>query len=87
MGYGAGNCPIEILVAFFKNPKYKLLPLLNVIQSHITPLQKKINWGYHIPNLITGALNESPESAVKWLDSNKKKDFVTFFKKLSGNVL
>lgn len=33
MGRGAGNCPIEILIAFLKNPKYRLLPLIDVIQK------------------------------------------------------
>jgi 4-hydroxy 2-oxovalerate aldolase len=82
MGRGAGNCPVEILIAFLKNPKYRLLPLLDVIQNHIHPLQKDIQWGYHIPYLITGALNEHPRSAMKWMASEKKDDFVTFMKEM-----
>ncbi len=82
MGRGAGNCPTEILVAFLKNPKYRLLPILDVIQKHIHPLQKDIDWGYHIPYLITGALNEHPRSAMKWMDSENKNDFVTFMKEM-----
>jgi 4-hydroxy 2-oxovalerate aldolase len=39
MGRGAGNCPIEVLIAFLKNPKYRLLPLLDVIQNHVKPWQ------------------------------------------------
>jgi 4-hydroxy 2-oxovalerate aldolase len=82
MGRGAGNCPMEILIAFLKNPKYRLLPLLDVIQHHIHPLQKDIQWGYHIPYLITGALNEHPRSAIKWMASENKDDFVTFMKEM-----
>ncbi len=82
MGRGAGNCPIEILIAFLKNPKYRLLPLLDVIQNHIHPLQQDIDWGYHIPYLITGALNEHPRSAMKWMASENKDDFVTFMKEM-----
>jgi len=82
MGRGAGNCPIEILIAFLKNPKYRLLPLLDVIQNQIHPLQQDIQWGYHIPYLITGALNEHPRSAIKWMASEKKDDFVSFMKEM-----
>ena len=82
MGRGAGNCPIEILIAFLKNPKYRLLPLLDVIQNHIQPLQKNIDWGYHIPYLITGALNEHPRSALKWMASENKDDYVSFMKEM-----
>lgn len=82
MGRGAGNCPIEILIAFLKNPKYRLLPLLDVIQNHIQPLQENIKWGYHIPYLITGALNEHPRSALKWMASDQKDDFVAFMKEM-----
>ncbi len=82
MGRGAGNCPIEILIAFLKNPKYRLLPLFDVIQNHILPLQKNIDWGYHIPYLITGALNEHPRSAIQWMASERKDDFVAFMKEM-----
>lgn len=82
LGRGAGNCPIEILIAFLKNPKYRLLPLLRAIQDYIHPLQKEVDWGYHIPYLITGALNEHPRSAMEWMDSERKNDFVSFMKEM-----
>ena len=82
MGRGAGNCPIEILIAFLKNPKYRLLPLFKVIQEQILPWSKKIDWGYHIPYLITGALNTHPRSAIAWMESERKDDFVSFMKEM-----
>jgi 4-hydroxy 2-oxovalerate aldolase len=82
MGRGAGNCPVEILIAFLKNPKYRLLPLLKAIQEQVLPWNKKIDWGYHVPYLITGALNEHPRSAMAWMDSDRKDDFVSFMKEM-----
>ena len=82
MGRGAGNCPIEILIAFLKNPRYRLLPLFKVIQEQVLPWNKKIDWGYHIPYLITGALNSHPRSAIAWMDSERKDDFVSFMKEM-----
>lgn len=82
MGRGAGNCPVEILIAFLKNPKYRLLPLLSAIQHHVKPWNDKIDWGYHVPYLITGALNEHPRSAMQWMESERKNDFVAFMKEM-----
>lgn len=82
MGRGAGNCPLEVLIAFLKNPKYRLLPILDVIQNYVGPLQKEIDWGYHIPYLITGAMNEHPRSAIAWMNSDEKDDFVKFMKSM-----
>jgi 4-hydroxy 2-oxovalerate aldolase len=85
LGRGAGNCPIEILIAFLKNPKYRLLPLFQAIQDQILPLQKKIDWGYHIPYLVTGAMNEHPKEAMAWMESDRKNDFVGFLKHMHDN--
>ena len=82
MGRGAGNCPVEILIAFLKNPKYRLLPLFKAIQEQVLPWSKKIDWGYHIPYLITGALNTHPRNAIAWMESDKKDDFVSFMKEM-----
>lgn len=79
IGRGAGNCNLEILLSFLKNPKYKLRPILKSIQEDVLPLQQEIDWGYHLPYMISGALNQHPRAAMKWMDSNEKDNFVDFF--------
>lgn len=79
IGRGAGNCPMELLISFLKNPKYKLRPILKVIQEQVKPLQKRIDWGYFMPYLISGSMNEHPRSAMAWMDSEKKDDYVSFY--------
>jgi 4-hydroxy 2-oxovalerate aldolase len=79
IGRGAGNCPLELLVAFLKNPKYDLRPIIDVIGTHLVPLQKEIAWGYHIPYMITGVMNEHPRSAMKWMGSDQRDDFAAFY--------
>jgi 4-hydroxy 2-oxovalerate aldolase len=83
IGRGAGNCPLEILVSFLKNPKFNLRPLLEVIQNNLLPLQKEINWGYHIPYLLTGSMNEHPRSAMKWMRSEEKDNLIGFYDSLT----
>lgn len=83
IGRGAGNCPLEILLSFLKNPKYKIKPIYQVIQDYMLDMQKEISWGYHMPYLITGALNQHPRSALKWMDSEEKNDFVAFYNSMS----
>ncbi len=82
IGRGAGNCPLEILLSFLKNPKFKLRPVFDVIQRQLIPLQKEIDWGYHVPYLITGANNQHPRSAMKWMASENKNDFVGFYNQI-----
>ena len=85
LGRGAGNCPIELLIAFLKNPKYRLLPLFQSIQEYVLILQKEIDWGYHLPYLVTGAMNEHPKEAMEWMESDKKNDFTGFLKHMHDN--
>ena len=79
IGRGAGNCPMELLLSFLKNPKYQLLPVIRAIQEHVKPLQKEIDWGYFIPYMITGSQNDHPRSAMAWMDSEHKDDYVSYY--------
>ncbi len=83
IGRGAGNCPLELLLSFLKNPKYKIRPILGVIQEYMLDMQKEIDWGYHIPYLITGSMNQHPRSAMKWMNSEEKDDFAAFFSQMN----
>ncbi len=81
LGRGAGNCPLELLIGFLKNPKYKIQPLLKFIQDEIVPLEKELDWGYSIPYMITGQLNEHPRSAMK-ARAEGDTQFVKFYNSL-----
>jgi 4-hydroxy 2-oxovalerate aldolase len=82
LGRGAGNCPMELLLGFLKNPKYKLMPVLNFLENHIVPLEKELDWGYSVPYMITGHLNEHPRPAMKARDTGDTK-YVNFYNKLT----
>ncbi|HEX2955221.1 MAG TPA: aldolase catalytic domain-containing protein [Chitinispirillaceae bacterium] len=83
IGRGPGNCCLELLLSFLQNPRYNLRPLLQLIQDHYLPLQKKIEWGYIIPYMITGILNEHPRVAIAYRDSAEKDQFVKFWDTLT----
>jgi 4-hydroxy 2-oxovalerate aldolase len=82
LGRGAGNCPMELLVGFLHNPKYKLLPVLRCIQDTIEPLRSKVMWGFDLPYMLTGFLNQHPRSAIKFLESKTKGDIVDFYNQI-----
>jgi len=79
IGRGAGNCPLELLMSFLKNPKFRVRPLFKVIQEKLIPLQKELRWGYYMPYVINGFLNEHPRTAMAWLDSDRRDDIVAYY--------
>jgi 4-hydroxy 2-oxovalerate aldolase len=81
MGRGAGNCPLELLLGFLKNPKFQLRPVLQCIQEYFLPLEKNgdMEWGYRIPYMITGQLNQHPREAIKMRGGKTPDDFVAFY--------
>ena len=83
LGRGAGNCPIELLVGFLHNPKFRLRPILQCIQQHIEPLREKLMWGFDTPYMITGLLNQHPRDAIKFNASEDKGNIVKFFDLMS----
>jgi 4-hydroxy 2-oxovalerate aldolase len=83
IGRGPGNCCLELLMTFLQNPKFHLRPVLQVIQDHYLPLRDHIEWGYIVPYMITGMLNEHPRVAIAWRDSPQRNDFVKFYDTLT----
>jgi 4-hydroxy 2-oxovalerate aldolase len=85
IGRAAGNCPMELLISFLKNPKFDIRPLLGVIGTDILPLQEDITWGYTIPYMIAGILNMHPEEAMDFMakvkDPKDKNNFRMFYEK------
>lgn len=82
LGRGAGNCPMEILLSFLRNPKFKLRPVLELIQNTIMPMKQRFDWGPNIPYLITGALNAHPRNAMEFCESAGSGDLVAFYDKM-----
>ena len=83
IGRGAGNCTLELLIGFLKNPKYNIRPILKLIQDHFVPLREQIEWGYLIPYMITGTLNEHPRSAMALRAGPDKDKYLEFYDKLT----
>lgn len=83
MGRAAGNCPTELLVTHLKNTDYKLRPVLEVLEELLIPLREKEEWGYLVPYMITGTLDEHPRSAMALRASSDKDKFVEFYDKLT----
>jgi 4-hydroxy 2-oxovalerate aldolase len=79
LGRGAGNCPMELLIGFLRNPKFRLRPLLKCIQEHIEPMRAKLRWGFDIPYMITGHLNQHPRAAMKFMEGQNWKNIIEFF--------
>lgn len=65
MGRGAGNCTLEGLLGFLKNPRYQLDPVLRFIEKEMLPLKASgVQWGYDIPYLLTGLCGQHPRTAI-----------------------
>ncbi|MCX5696888.1 MAG: aldolase catalytic domain-containing protein [Candidatus Omnitrophica bacterium] len=87
LGRAAGNCPLELLIGFLKNPKFDIRPILDLISNEFIPLRNKIEWGYIIPYAITGILDEHPKAAMVLRNSAKKENYREFYESLVGEEL
>ena len=79
MGRGAGNCAMELLLSFLKNPKYNFLPVLKFIEQQILPLKESgALCGNDIPYLLTGRLNQHPSAAIDFSKAERT-DYADFY--------
>lgn len=83
IGRGAGNCPLELLMTYLKDPKFNIEPIFQVIQDVFVDLRKEIEWGYLLPYMITGMLNEHPRVAISLRNSDRKDHCADFYRQLT----
>ncbi len=82
MGRGAGNCSTELLLGFLKNPKYHITPVLKFIENQIDKLKSDgVVWGYDIPYLLTGRMNQHPRDAIQFIADNRS-DYANLYRYL-----
>lgn len=85
MGRGAGNCAMELLLGFLKNPKYNIYSLLLFIEKYMLPLrQQGVVWGYDLQYMFTGLLNRHPREAIDFTTADRD-DYSEFYKSLLDN--
>ncbi|MCE5268974.1 MAG: aldolase catalytic domain-containing protein [Planctomycetaceae bacterium] len=86
LGRGAGNCPMELLLSFLRNPKFRIRPLYKVIQERLLPLSRQVEWGPYVQYNITGQLNQHPRAAIAARAGEKRDDYIDFYDKLTGDI-
>ncbi|WNS78872.1 aldolase catalytic domain-containing protein [Domibacillus sp. DTU_2020_1001157_1_SI_ALB_TIR_016] len=79
MGRAAGNCNTELLVSHIQKPSYEMKPVLKVIEDHMLEMRQKWEWGYIIPYMISGVLNEHPRVAMAYRNSEDRDKYVQFY--------
>ena len=79
LGRGAGNCQMELLLSFLHNPKYHLRPVLELVQNQVEPMREKLRWGFAIPYMVTGYLNQHPKAAMEFMEKTDGHDIVKFY--------
>ncbi|HUU10519.1 MAG TPA: aldolase catalytic domain-containing protein [Phycisphaerae bacterium] len=82
LGRASGNCPLELLLGFLKNPKFNIRPVFDCVAQTILPMQKDLEWGYMVPYMVTGILNQHPRAAMAMLKAGNRNDYRTFYDKM-----
>ncbi len=86
LGRGAGNCPMELLLGFLRNPKFRLRPVVQLLQDHIFPLRETVEWGPSVPYNITGQMNLHPRAAIEFREGDDPDNFVAFYDKIFSDI-
>ena len=82
MGRGAGNCAMELLLGFLKNPKYDVYPVFKFLENYMLKLKEDgAVWGYDLQYLMTGQLNQHPRTAIQFTKENRT-DYANFYSEI-----
>lgn len=87
MGRGAGNCYMELLLSFLRNPKYNKVAIMSFVEKHMLKLKEEgVMWGFELPYMLTGILNAHPSTAIQFM-KEKRKDYAMFYQELIDDAL
>ena len=82
MGRGAGNCAMELLLGFLKNPKYNVYPAIQFIEKYMPAVREAgAVWGYDFQYMMTCLLNQHPRTAIEFT-KQKRTDYSEFYKEI-----
>ncbi len=82
MGRGAGNCAMELLLGFLRNPKYNVYPAYQFVDKYMNALKREGTvWGYDLQYLMTGLLNQHPRSAIQFTKDGRT-DYTEFYREV-----
>ena len=81
LGRGAGNCPMELLLGFLRNPKFHIRPIIKLLQDYMTPLRTQLEWGPLVPYIISGQLDQHPRAAMALREGPDRDKYVEFYDK------
>jgi len=83
MGRGAGNCPLELLLFYLDNPRFDVVPLLEMVEEFAYE-RDGLRWGYHLPYTITGYFNIHPRSGIERMARSDRYQVREMYEKLAG---
>jgi len=82
MGRGAGNCAMELLLGFLRNPKYNNFYVIQFIENYMNQLKEDgVVWGFDLQYMMTGLLNQHPRTAIQFTKEHRK-DYSEFYKEV-----
>ena len=82
MGRGAGNCAMELLLGFLRNPKYNVYHAIQFVDSYMNKLKAEgVVWGYDLQYLMTGLLNQHPRAAIQFTKEGRT-DYTEFYREI-----
>ena len=52
------------------------------VDDSIEPLREQLGWGFDLPYMMTGFLNEPPRAAIKFKETKSKGNIVDFYNQI-----
>lgn len=86
IGRGAGNCSMELLLGFLRNPKFNIRPVWKLLQDHIVKLRESVEWGPYPPYIITGQMNQHPRAAMEVRSLPEKENCADFYDRVMADI-